>query len=107
MGYYKVEGDMLFGDSNNVVDMLTWGPFYYHNEDNAKAKIDKIMTYMVDWVNGHEKNIETIKPKNEIWAKNKKQVVFDLKAWKDDETCENTRCIISVKSIFFEDENNV
>lgn len=108
MDYYKVEGTMIFNYENHkAIDTLTWGPFYYHNEDNAKAQIHKIMAFMTDWVNGHEKNIDTIKPKNEIWAKNKKQVVFDLIAWKDDNTCEDTRCLISVTPIYFEDENNV
>lgn len=103
--YFKVEGTMIFNaDNPKSSDTLTWGPFYYHDKEKAKAKINKIMTYMVDWVNGHEKNVETIKPQNEIWARDKSQIVFHLKAWKDDNTCEDTRCLISVQHIFFEDE---
>jgi hypothetical protein len=104
--YFKVEGTMIFNYENHkAIDTLTWGPFYYHDKEKAKAKINKIMTYMVDWVNGHEKNVETIKPQNEIWTRDKSQIVFHLKAWKDDNTCEDTRCLISVTPIYFEDEN--
>lgn len=106
MDYYNVEGTMIFNTDNpKSSDTLTWGPFYYHDKEKAKAKINKIMTYMVDWVNSHENNVEEIKPQNIIWARNKTQVVFDLRAWKDDSTIENTDCIISVEQIFFEDEN--
>lgn len=106
MDYYKVEGTMIFNaDNQKSSGTLTWGPFYYHDKEKAKAKIDKIMTYMVDWVNSHKNNVEEIKPQNIIWDRNKTQVVFDLRAWKDDSTIENTDCIISVEQIFFEDEN--
>jgi hypothetical protein len=104
--YYKVEGTMIFNYENHkAIDTLTWGPFYYHDKEKAKAKIDKIMTYMVDWVNGHKNNVETIKPQNEIRTRDKSQIVFHLKAWRDDNTCEDTRCLISVTPIYFEDEN--
>lgn len=55
--------------------------------------------------NSNKNNVEEIKPQNIIWTRNKTQVVFDLRAWKDDSTIENTDCIISVEQIFFEDEN--
>ena len=38
------------------------------------------MTYMVDWVNGHKNNVETIKPQNEIWTRDKSQIVFPFKS---------------------------
>lgn len=101
--YYKVEGNMLFGDVYNVVDMLTWGPFYYHNEELAKQRISLIRQDIINWVNEQDPSLN-IQTENEMMIKSGKLMTFNIKAWKSETELENTTCLIKVDRIFFEDE---
>lgn len=103
--YYKVEGNMLFGSAEtDNLSMLTWGPFYYHNEDNAKKCLPHIKQDIINWVNLQDPSLN-LQPENEIVLRNGKLITFDIKAWKTESELENTRCLITVEQIFFKDEN--
>ena len=93
---YKTEGNIIYPDEQ----MLTWGPFYFYSLDKAKERMKKVLKDIVEWVNGGTDLI--IKPENLIYAGDK-QIVFNIKAWKDDEHLEKCNGIITVETIFFED----
>ena len=96
--YFKTEGDIIYPDKS----MLTWGPFYYHSLDKAKSKMNDIMNDITSWCNLQDPSLN-IKPENLVNATSETQIVFDIKAWKDDTTLQDCDGIISVDEIFFED----
>ena len=97
--YFKTEGNIIYPDRH----MLTWGPFYYHSLDNAQSKMEDIMKMVVNWVNAKDRTLN-IQPKNLFKAKNGTQIIFDIKAWKDEHILQDCGVIIDVEDIFFEDE---
>lgn len=96
--YFKVEGNLLYPDDT----MLTWGPFYYHNPDNGKEKMKGILQDIVNWCNLQDPTLN-IQPTNMIHVSGDTQMVFEIKAWKDETTLEDCNCIIEIEDIFFED----
>ena len=96
--YFKVEGTIIYPSE----DTLTWGPFYYHNEENSKKKMEEVLEYIVSWVNKQDPSLN-ITPTNMIRTKCGKQIVFNIKAWRDDEHLDDCGCLISNEEIFFED----
>lgn len=98
--YFKTEGNIIYPDKQ----MLTWGPFYYHSFDKAQAKMGEIMNWIVDWCNEQDK-ILNIQPENVIRCSGNKMIVFNIKAWKDEQTLQDCDAIITVNDIFFEDES--
>ena len=99
MNYYKVEGNIIYPNES----MLTWGPFYYHSEDKAISRMAEIMKDIISWVNQQDPSLD-IQPEDLIRTKNKKMIVFKIKAWKDEKTLQLCNGIIQVDNIFFEDE---
>lgn len=96
--HFKTEGILRYPSEST----LTWGPFYYHNEDKAKAEMEKVMKYIVDWVNEKDPTLD-IKPTNVMRTRCDKQIIFEIKAWRDDEHLDDCNGIITVDEIFFED----
>ena len=99
--YFKTEGNIIYHYPDEHI--LTWGPFYFHSLDKAKAKMGEIMQMIINWVNEQDKTLN-IQPENIFKAKNGKQIVFNIKAWRDNEHLEECNGIITVNDIFFEDE---
>lgn len=97
--YYKTEGNVIYPDKS----ILTWGPFYFHSEQNALNKVDVILNHITEWVNLQDPSL-SIKPENIIRAKGNKMVAFHIKAWKDDQSLYECKGLITVEDIFFEDE---
>jgi hypothetical protein len=96
--YFKVEGNIIYPDDT----MLTWGPFYYHNPDNGKEKMNGILQDIVNWCNLQDPTLN-IQPENLIQVSGNTQIVFSIKAWKDEKTLETCNGIIEIEDIFFED----
>ena len=96
--YLKVEGDIIYPDNT----MMTWGPFYFHSFDKAKSKMDEILEWITQWVNEKDPLLN-IQPENVKKSING-QMMFNIKAWKDDLHLEDCKGIITVEDIFFEDE---
>lgn len=98
--YFKTKGNIFFKDDIP----LTWGPFYFHSFDNAKAKMDKIVDMIVEWVNGLDES-SNIQPENLRKTKDERQIIFNIKTRKyDDDELEDCMVLINVEDIFFEDE---
>jgi hypothetical protein len=97
--YFKTEGNIIYPDKQ----MLTWGPFYYHSFDKAQEKMDEILTWIINWVNEQDPSLN-IQPENLIRTRDGHQIVFDIKAWKDENNLQKCDGIITVEDIFFEDE---
>ena len=102
--YCKLEGNILYPskDEDNR-PMLTWGPLYYHSKELAQENMNKILGWIVNWVNEQDKTLN-IEPENIIRCSGNTMITFNIKAWKDDEHLENCDGIITVEDIFFEDE---
>ena len=102
--YFKTEGNILYPskDEDNR-PMLTWGPFYFHSFDKAQAKMNEIMSWIVDWCNEQDKTLN-IQPENVIRCSGNKMIVFNIKAWKTEQLLQDCDAIITVDDIFFEDE---
>jgi hypothetical protein len=101
--HYKVEGNMLFGSSeNDNLKMLTCGPFYYHNEENAKKRLPLIRQDIINWVNSKNPDLN-LQPENEIVLRSEKLITFDIKAWKSETDLQPVKCIITVDNIFIDD----
>lgn len=100
--HFKAEGNIIYPDKT----MLTWGPFYYHSLDKAKAKMIDIMDMITKWVNEQDKTLN-IKPEDIVNCSVNTMTVFKIKAWKDEKTLQDCNGIITVDEIFFEDEKNV
>lgn len=99
--HYKVEGNMLFGSSEtDNLQMLTWGPFYYHNEENAKKRLPLIRQDIINWVNSKDPSLN-LQPENEIVFR--KLITFDIKAWKTENDLQPVKCIITLDNIFIDD----
>ena len=94
---YKVEGNIIYPNSE---DILTWGPFYYHSEDKAIERMSDILNDIINWVNFQDPTLD-IKPTNIINMRT--QIVFQIKAWKDDNELQNCNGIIEVEPFDFED----
>ena len=95
---FKVEGNIIYPNK----EMLTWGPFYYYSKDKAKEKIESILEDITKWCNLQDPSLN-IAPENIIRTKNKEQIVFNIKAWKDEKTLQECHGIIRIDEIFFED----
>jgi len=98
--YFKVEGNIIYPNDH----MLTWGPFYYHSYEKAKSRMNVILEDIINWVNLKDPSLN-IKPENYIKCTDEKMVVFEIKAWQDEDHLENCNGIITVEDIFFEDEH--
>ena len=96
--YYKVEGNIIYPDKQ----MLTWGPFYYHFRNNGVEKMESILDNITAWCNTKDTSLN-IKPENVIRTNDNTQIVFDIKAWKDNNTLQVCKGIITIENIFFED----
>ncbi len=94
--FYKTEGNILYPDGS----MLTWGPFYYESEERAKERIEPVLQDIVDWCNSKDSSLN-VSPENLIRTVDDKQVIFDIRAWKDDNTLQECGGIITVESCFF------
>ena len=102
--YFKTEGNILYPSKDDYNrPMLTWGPFYYHSFDKAQEKMDEILTWIINWVNEQDPSLN-IQPENLIRTRDGHQIVFYIKAWKDEQTLQDCDAIITVDDIFFEDE---
>ena len=93
---YKVEGNILYPDDN----MLTWGPFYYHSKEKAIERMPNILDDIISWVNLKDP-ILNIQPNKVI--KMETQIVFYIKAWKDEHQLDDCKGIITVELFEFED----
>lgn len=93
---YKAEGNIIYPDEQ----MLTWGPFYYHSKEKAKARMEVILKDITDWCNLQDPSLN-ISPQNMISMK--EQMVFEIQAWKDETTLQKCGGIITVEEIYFED----
>ena len=93
---YKVEGNILYSDNN----MLTWGPFYYHSKEKAIERMSNILDDIIYWVNLKDStlNIQPIKV-----IKMETQIVFHIKAWKNEHQLDDCKGIITVELFEFED----
>ena len=97
--YFKVEGNILFSENN----MLTWGPFYYHDYTKAVERMDDILKDITNWCNGEDLTMH-IEPKDVLRMRD--QIVFNILAWKDENNLCKCGGIIEVDEMFFEDEQN-
>ena len=95
---YKVEGNIIYPDKT----MLTWGPFYYHQEEPAKNRMKAILHDIVNWCNLKDPTLNIV-PQNLIKTRCLTQRCFTILAWKDEETLQECDGIIEVESIYFED----
>jgi len=95
---YKVEGNIIYPDKR----MLTWGPFYYHSKEKAIKKAEKVLKYITEWCNEKEPSLK-IEPKEVQRLAKGEQIIFNIQAWKDENTLENCNGIITVEEIYFED----
>ena len=94
---YKVEGNIIYPKSK---DILTWGPFYYHSKDKAIERMSNILNDITNWVNLQDPTLD-IKPTNIINMRT--QIVFQIKAWKNNNELQNCNGIIEVEPFDFED----
>ena len=97
---YKVEGNIIYPDEK----MLTWGPFYYHSKDKGKEKMETILEDITKWCNLKDPSLN-ITPENLIRTRTEGQIVFNIKAWKNETTLQNCNGIITTEEIFFEDDD--
>lgn len=95
--HFKTTGNLIYPDGY----ILTWGGFYYHSFDKAKAKKDSLIEDIVTWCNLEDPTLN-IKAEN-IFYVGDTQVIFEIKAWKDEDTLEDCRGFIEVEEIIFED----
>ena len=95
---YKVEGNIIHPDET----MLTWGPFYYHSMDKAIEKTEEVLKNITEWCNEKDPSLK-IEPKKVMRLAKGKQIIFNIQAWKDENTLENCDGIITVDMIMFED----
>lgn len=93
---YKVEGNILYPNDH----MLTWGPFYYHSKEKAIERMPKILDDIIDWVNLKDPTLN-IQPSKII--KTDTQIVFYIKAWKNEHQLDDCKGIITVELFEFED----
>ena len=93
---WKVEGNILYPDKS----MLTWGPFYYHSKEKAKARMEVILLDIINWCNMKDSSLN-IRPQD--IKRMDDQIVFDIQAWKDDTTLQKCDGIIEVEFFKFED----
>ena len=93
---YKVEGNILYPDN----DMLTWGPFYYHSKEKAIERMPRILDDIIAWVNLKDPTLY-IKPEKVINMRT--QIVFSIKAWRNEDHLDNCKGIITVELFEFED----
>lgn len=98
MRSYKVEGNIVFPDYH----MLTWGPFYYHDKEKAKAKIPDILEHIVGWVNEKDPSLE-IKPESVVSTKSGDTLAFTIKAWKTEKELQECNGLVQVTSFSYED----
>ena len=98
--YFRVEGNIIYPDKT----MLTWGPFYYHSKDKAMGRMQPILNDIIDWVNGKDQTLE-IRPEDLLTTSDGTQMVFRIKAWRDEETIQKCNGIIEGDELFFEDED--
>lgn len=96
--HYKVEGNIIYPNKQ----MLTWGPFYYHDKDQAVARMPDILKDIEEWCNLQDPTLN-IKAQDVFNTTNGEQVIFNIKAWRDDEHLDECRGIICVDYIVFED----
>lgn len=99
--YYKTEGNIMFPDES----MLTWGPCYFHSETNAKEKMEDVLKCITEWCNEEDPSLN-IAPTNVIRCYGGRQIVFRIRAWKDENTIEECKGIISVGTFVFEDDED-
>lgn len=97
---YKVEGNIIYPDEH----MLTWGPFYYHSKDKGRERMETVLGNITAWCNLQDPSLNIV-PENLIRTTNQDQIVFKIKAWKDEEILQDCNGIISIEDIFFEDED--
>lgn len=97
--YFRVEGNIIYPDET----MLTWGPFYYHSKDKAMERMQPILNDIIDWVNGKDPTLE-IRPEDLLTTIGGTQMVFKIKAWRDEKTIQKCNGIVLVEEMFFEDE---
>jgi len=97
---YKVEGNIIYPNET----MLTWGPFYYHSKDKGRERMEIILEDIIKWCNLQDSSLNII-PENLIRTIDNNQIIFNIKAWKDEETLQNCNGIILIEEIFFEDKD--
>lgn len=97
--YFRVEGNIIYPDDT----MLTWGPFYYHSKDKAMERMQPILNDIIDWVNGKDPTLE-IRPEDLLTTIGGTQMVFKIKAWRDEKAIQKCKGIVLVEEMFFEDE---
>lgn len=97
--YYKTEGNIIYPDES----MLTWGPFYFHSETKAKEKMEDVLKDITAWCNEEDPSLN-ITPTNVIRCYGGTQIVFRIRAWKDEDTIQECKGIISVGTFMFEDD---
>lgn len=96
--YFMVDGNIIYPDGQ----VLTWGPFYYHSMDKGREHMNDVLEDITKWCNLKDPSLN-IKPENIIHTTGGKQIVFKIKAWKDDEHLEACNGIVALDEIFFED----
>lgn len=96
--HFKAEGNIIYPNK----EMLTWGPFYYHSLEKAKAKMADIMDMIIEWVNEKDKTLN-IKPEEVTSCSDNMMTSFIIKAWKNENTLQECNGIIEVEEIFFDD----
>lgn len=96
--FYSVEGNILYPDKS----MLTWGPFHYHDRSLAIKRMDAILKDITDWCNLKDPSLY-IEPTDLIRTRSNDQIVFRIKAWKDESTLQDCEGIIQVNTQSFED----
>jgi len=97
---YKVEGNIIYPNET----MLTWGPFYYHSKDKGQERMEIILEDITKWCNLQDPSLNII-PENLIRTIDNSQIIFNIKAWEDEETLQNCKGIIIIEEIFFEDKD--
>lgn len=96
--YFKVEGNIIYPDWKT----LTWGPFYYHDYEDGKKRMKKVMEDITSWCNERDPSLN-IQPENVITTREEDNIAFSIKAWKDKRTLQKCDGIVDIEEIFFED----
>lgn len=99
--YYKTEGNIIYPDES----MLTWGPFYFHSETKAKEKMEDVLKDITEWCNKQDPSLN-IAPTNVIRCYGGTQIVFQIQAWKDENTIQECNGIVLVEHVVFEDKDD-
>lgn len=98
MEFYKLEATILYSHRPNC-DALTWGPYYFHNEENAIAFVPTVEKYISDWYQAE------ITPM--LQTKRKATQVYSIEYKSEDcETPIKTKVLLEIKPLIFADEDD-